>query len=267
VKKASSIALTVAALAITSAPALAEPEQMGPTSAPQSSKESPRALLRQAIDLYVVGRYTEAAARLRPLVESRVLTDMADQKEALRTYGISLYLSGSKPGAERAFRHLLRLDPKARLDPSFVRPEVVTFFEQIRKRYGWEQKEVVRKRGPKGPAVANLIPPWGQFQNGHKTKAYLVLGGELGLGAASIVTAALLWSWQRDDKTFENGDTAEVLRPINWVTFAAAMAVVAYGIIDGLYYYYRTPTATRAPKLGHTDPMPTFSSIPTGITF
>jgi hypothetical protein len=257
-------ALTLVAALVLAAgqPAAAQTEQVG-----ASSTSAPRALLRQAIDLYVVGRYAEAAARLRPLVESRVLTDMADQKEALRTYGISLYLSGSKPGAERAFRHLLRLDPKARLDPSFVRPEVVAFFDRIRERYTWELKEVVRKRGPKGHAVANLIPPWGQFQNGHRTKGYLVLGGELGFGAASIVTAALLWSWQRDDRTFESTGTVEVLRPIHWVTFAAAMAVVAYGIIDGLYYYYRTPPATRAPKLGYTDHGTSFSSTPMAIRF
>ena len=133
----------------------------------QSRPVTPRKLLGQAVDLYMEGRYKEAAERLRPLVQSRVLRDRADQKEALRAYGVSLYLSGGKAGAERAFRDLLRLDPKERLDPDFVRPEVIVFFEYVRNKYRAELTTVVRK----APKIwVNLFPPWGQFQNGHNTK-------------------------------------------------------------------------------------------------
>lgn len=227
------------------------------------AKKAPRELLREAIDLYVVGKYKEAADHLRPLVESRVLQDVADQKEALRTFGISLYLSGAKPAAERTFRALLLLDPSERLDPSFVRPEVVSFFESIRERYRWEIKEVVRKR-TKRYTLANMLPPWGQFQNGHRKKGYWILGGELGLGVGSIVTASLLYTWRNKHNEFGDREgEAEVLQPMNWALFAATAAVIVYGIVDGLYYYYQRPKPAKAPKVGFLSP----SRGGLGITF
>lgn len=215
----------------------------GALAEPRSS--DPRALLRRSIDHYVVGRYQDAVEILRPLVESRVLKDRADQLEALRTYGISLYLTGARPGAERAFRDLLRLDPEARLDPSFVRPEVVAFFEQVRKKHRLELRAVER-RGSRSVAV-NLLPPWGQFRNGHRVKGYLLLGGELTCGLTSITTAALLWSWQDDTGQF--GDREHLYRPLsvlNYVSFGLTVALVAYGVVDGLYFHYHSPEPVTA---------------------
>ncbi len=232
--------------------------QRGAASREAAEGEAARALLRQAIDLYVVGRYAEAAERLRPLVETRVLQDRADQGEALRAYGISLFLIGARAGAERAFRDLLRLEPAARLDPSFVRPEVVSFFEWVRRRHQAEQLELLRKRGPRHSAAVNLLPPWGQFSNGHRTKAYVLLGGELGLAATSITTAALLYSWRGSTREFAGHEGAyPALSTINYVSFAALGALLVYGIIDGLYHYYRLPPAeppARSSQLGSANP-------------
>jgi hypothetical protein len=219
--------------------------------------DAARQLLQQAIDLYVVGRYKEAADRLRPLVETRVLTDRADQAEALRAYGISLFLSGGRAGAERAFRDLLRVQPTARLDPAFVRPEVVGFFEQVRRRHLAEQNELIRKRGPKHSAAVNLVPPWGQFRNGHRAKAYVLLGGELLFAATSITTAALLYSWRDSTHQFPGHESeAEPLAVVNYTTFGLLGALLIYGVIDGLYYYYKPPS--RVEHLGsasHSSPL------------
>lgn len=226
-----------------------------PVPARGAPSPTPRELLRQAIDLYVVGKYAEAASRLRPLVESRVLEDRADQREALRTYGIALYLSGARPGAERAFRELLRLDPEARLDPSFVRPEVVQFFKQVRHRHRLELRTVVRK-SPK--MYKNFLPPWGQFQNGQRTKGWILGSAELLTVATSVATAALLYSWRRDDGTFgEHEAAAEVLQPVNWVSFGALGALLLYGVIDGVIEYRKRPPeqpAVGQRALGGTDP-------------
>jgi len=204
--------------------------------------EAARELLRQAIDLYMVGRYRDAADRLRPLVETRVLRDRADQGEALRAYGVSLFLIGARAGAERTFRDLLRLESGAHLDPSFVRPEVVGFFEEVRRRHQAEADELLRRRGPRGPASVNLLPPWGQFRNGHRTKGYFLLGTELSLAATSVVTAALLYSWQGDTKEFSGHEDAyPALSKVNAISFGVLVGVLIYGVVDGLYYYYRAP--------------------------
>lgn len=243
-------ALLCAAVLAVARPAVAQRDGGPPLTA---RERAPRQLLRDAIDLYVVGRYEDASATLRPLVEARVLKDRADQQEALRIYGIALYLTGAAVGAERAFRDLLRLDPRARLDPAFVRPEVLAFFDKVRRRRAGELDALVRRRAPRGSALANLLPPWGQFQNGQRGKAYTLLGGEVALAATSIVSAALLYSWRSETGEFRGREDAyQPLAVINAVSFGALAALVAYGVIDGLYYYYRGPRAPSAPRTGST---------------
>ena len=224
---------------------------------PRGPVLKPRQVLGKAIDLYMEGRYKAAAALLRPLVQTRVLRDHADQKEALRAYGICLYLSGARAGAERAFRDLLRLSPNERLDPNFVRPEVVAFLEYVRKRYQAELSIKVRRKATR--AWVNIIPPWGQFQNGHKTKGYLLLSGELAFCTASVVTFAVMKSWEGDTGEFKgHEDQFEPMRIANIVTFSACMAQLVYGVVDGLYYYYRSPLKPSTDQVGVSN----LSSLP-----
>jgi hypothetical protein len=208
----------------------------------RAEEAADRQALRQAIDHYVAGEYQRAVAVLRPLVEARVLRDRADQREALRTYGVALYLTGARAAAERAFRDLLRLDSAARLHPSFVRPEVVAFFERVRTAHAAEQTRLVRRHAPRGSALVNLLPPWGQFRNGHRTKAKVLLVGELSLATVSAVTAGLLYAWR--SSTGEFGDKEPAYRPLqltNAISFGALAVLVVYGVVDGLYHYYRGP--------------------------
>ncbi len=245
-------ALVLALLTLpASSPALAQQAQAPPADTADGSAKAARELLRQAIDLYTEGRYEEAARRLRPLVETQVLADEADQKEALRTYGLSLYLSGARAGAEQAFRGLLRLDAAAKMDPAFVRPEVVAFFEELRLRYQVEMAEEARRRNPRY-AVANLLPPWGQFQNQHRTKGYLILSGEILFIAGSVVSAALLYSWRDKYGRFPGHEEHyEPLVATNYASLAALGALLLYGMVDGLYYHYRQdqPLAPKAANL------------------
>lgn len=203
----------------------------------RSESEGARQLLRQAIDLYVVGRYQEAAERLRPLVETRVLQDRADQGEALRAYGISLFLVGARAGSERAFRDLLRLEPTARMDPAFVRPEVVGFFEAVRRRHRAEVHEIRRRSSSGAP---NLLPPWGQFRNGQRTKGFLILGGEALFLATTITSFALLKSWEGPTREFGGHEGAFApLRTVNLVSAAVLAGILIYGMVDGYVYYRR----------------------------
>ncbi|MCK5800158.1 MAG: hypothetical protein KAI47_23370 [Deltaproteobacteria bacterium] len=209
---------------------------------PSGSKgdKGPRALLREALGLYVRGRYAAAAAHLDPLVQQRSLSDRADQIEALRTYGVTLYLSGARPGAERAFRNLLRLAPDERLDPDFVRPGVVRFFDDVRRRYRRELDAMVARSAPKGSAVVNLLPPWGQFQNGHRKKAFGILGGLLTTGVAAIATFGVWEGLVHADGTFDIADsTAQGLKIGNLVAVGLFVGIYIYGVVDGLVYYFR----------------------------
>lgn len=207
-----------------------------------------RQRLTRALDLYIRGSYGEAVSELRPLVERRVLDDRADHLEALKTYGIALVLHGARPAAEGAFRALLRFDPSARLDPRFVRPEAVAFFERVRRRYRREMDQVVQRSAPQGSALVNLLPPWGQFRNGHRTKARVLIGVEALTALVSVTSAVLLYSWQRDDGTFgDRSSAAQALQWTNIASFAVLAGALAYGVVDGLYHYYRRRRARLGP--------------------
>ena len=232
----------------------------------QSRPTTPRQLLAQAVDLYVEGRYKEAAEKLRPLVQSRALQDAADHKEALRAYGISLYLSGGQAGAERAFRDLLRLDPNEKLDPEFVRPEVLVFLEYVRNKYRTELNLVVKKKT--SMAWVNVIPPWGQFQNGHRTKGALLLGGEVVFIATSLTTYFILRSWRGPTEEYLGHE--KEMRPVQAVNIIAtslAIGLAIYGVADGFYYYYKTPFKQDAPKVGAMGHMSGPALPPTLIRF
>jgi hypothetical protein len=97
----------------------------------------------------------------------------------------------------------------------------------------------------------NLLPPWGQFRNGHRVKGYLLLGGELTFGITSITTAALLWSWKDDTGQFgEREDLYQPLSVLNYVTFGVTVALLVYGVVDGLYYHYTSPPHAEQVRAG-----------------
>jgi hypothetical protein len=163
----------------------------------------------------------------RMVVEGAVPGSEDQRVQALQLFGIGLYLSGRPDGAERAFVDLLKLRPKATLDPSITRPEVVAFFHDVRR----------RNRPRKFKALA-FVPPMGQFQNETPRRAWLILGLEvLTLGAAT--TTALLWY----DKTGE-GDTCipdpyeskpcKRLKLANLISLGAFAATYGFGVVDAL---------------------------------
>ncbi|MBW2733075.1 MAG: hypothetical protein JRH20_11845 [Deltaproteobacteria bacterium] len=204
------------------------------------------------MDLYIRGQYGAAVRELRPLVEWRTLADRADHLEALKTYGIALCLHGAHSAADRAFRALLRFDPAVGLDPRFVRPEAVAFFEGVRGRYRREMDNLVATSAPQGSALVNLLPPWGQFRNGQNTKAKMLLGVEVVSALVSTATAVMLYSWRDEQGTFgEHAGSADTLQRVNVISFALLAGALVYGVVDGLYYYYRERKARLTPLLGH----------------
>ncbi|MES1172092.1 MAG: hypothetical protein ABUL77_02555 [Bacteroidota bacterium] len=84
---------------------------------------------------YEYGDIDEMVESARPVADGRLRPTPAQRASALRYLGIGLFLTGRPEGAETAFFELLRLRPESRLDPRTTRPDVVTFFDQVRTRY------------------------------------------------------------------------------------------------------------------------------------
>ena len=197
------------------------------------------------------GQYRVVVRLLRPAIERNRIPQKADLVEALRMYGISLHLSGLKGAAEIVFYRLVTLDPRLKLDPRMVPPEVVLSFEKIRRR---RLAEMLRKRKVKPKrryGILNFLPPAGQFQNRHKTKGWILLGLEVAFLATNIATYfALRSSGLKGDGNYvvqdidgniidDNRTTARALLGVNYASFGLLMATLVYGMVDGWVYMRR----------------------------
>ena len=198
---------------------------------------SPAEALKRARDEFDFGNYQSVVDRLRPLVEalelSRELPEKADRLEALRVYGIACTLTGRRTAAEGAFLLLLREEPSTQLDPALVRPEAVSFFNEVRARHRAELLAAYRKNRRPYYWALDLIPLAGQLQNRQWKKAIVFGALELALLATNITTGVLLSHYQQRDHTFgDRTSTFEPLRDVNWISFGLLLGVTAGGIVD-----------------------------------
>jgi hypothetical protein len=174
----------------------------------------------------------------RLVAEGRFRPTPVQRAQALRFLGIGLFLTGRAEGAETAFFDLLRMRPTARLDPTNTRPDVVSFFEEVRRRHGDEIRQAARAQ-PGKTFAWNFLPPAGQFQNGHRGRAWTIVALEvLSLGAA-VGTYLQLRAWVNPvDQTFEpHTDAARTVKAFNNVSVGVFAATVLVGIIDGVMNY------------------------------
>ncbi len=103
----------------------------GPT-APAPPPE-PIEQLHQAHATYEYGDYAASAKILDALTQARSLERTVDQIEALRLLGLSRFFLNQFELAVHAFVELLSLDPDFQLDPLYVPPQAVAFFETVRR--------------------------------------------------------------------------------------------------------------------------------------
>jgi hypothetical protein len=164
----------------------------------------------------------------RRVAEGAVPGSEDQRAEALRLFGIGLYLDGRLDGAERAFVDLLKLRPNATLDPRVTRPEVLAFFRDVR-----------RRNRPKKHKVLAFLPPLGQFQNDTPGRGWLIAGLEVATAGTSLATF-LMYKSRVNEMDLCTGtpdfdpEPCDRLKLINVITGAAFVAVYAAGVIDGL---------------------------------
>jgi hypothetical protein len=213
------------------------------------SVDDPGAALAAAAAALAAGDHQAVVDLARPIADRDIAR--ADLAEAHRLLGLAYFFLGDTARAEAALLAYLRLDLDARLDPSLVPPEAVTFFEDVRSRHAAELRKLrPRQRRYK---ILNLVPPAGQLQNRQRTKALAIGGAELILAAANVTTYLMLRSWcQRTDFTCvrSGGDatvTARRLRTINYASGIALIGVYLYGVVDG---FRSAPRGRERPVVG-----------------
>ncbi len=204
----------------TSARAFAQPDVPAPATA--------TAALDRASAAYEYGEMKEVVEFTRPVVEGAMPATPVEREKALRLLGIGLYLTGRTGGAGTQFLDLLRLNPRARLDPTTTRPEVVAFFEEVRRRHAGEIADAARARRS---LAWNFLPPVGQFQNGDPRRGYAILGLEVASLIGAISTKVTLDRQRKDGA--DTSPSVRSLRAMNWVSVGLLAGTYVYGVVDG----------------------------------
>jgi hypothetical protein len=176
--------------------------------------------LKRARDRYEFGAYADAAGAVRELMARHPSLTEAESIEAYRLLGLSEYQLGDKAAARAAFVTLLSIQPDYSLDAFLVPPQIVEFFDRVKRdaepelaplreqrRQLREQQRLADEARRKllaeeqlrtGPPtkilrveehvyILNWIPfGAGQFQNGQPSKGTAIAAAELILGAVNI---------------------------------------------------------------------------------
>jgi len=189
------------------------------------------AALIRASAAYEYGDMNQVVESARPVAEGLLPATSEEQIQAFRLLGIGLYLTNRPMGAETAFTELLRKDPRARLDPTSTRPELVAFFESLR------HQQLARQRSTR-KMFWNFIPPVGQFQNDDNVKGWLVLGVGVASLAAAATSRILPMTWKHQGDLYEpHHDAAVALKTVNYISCGVLAATYIYGVFDGLMGY------------------------------
>jgi hypothetical protein len=176
---------------------------------------APTEELQRGKNAYDRGEFRRAVEIVRPLLYPEIRLQFESQiVQAHRILGVSYLFEKKQAEATGEFRKLLQLSPDYHFDPLLDPPEVVDYFNTVRKEYSAElaqleakhkQAERARQRDKEecekvraGPAfiekrvgrnsfVVNFFPfGAGQFQNGQRKKGWAFLTAEALLGAVSL---------------------------------------------------------------------------------
>jgi tetratricopeptide (TPR) repeat protein len=100
---------------------------------PAATGAAPPADLKRAKDRYEFGAYADAAGAVRELLARRKDLPEAETVEAYRILGLSEYQLGDRSAARSAFVNLLSIDPDYALDAFLVPPQIVEFFDRVKR--------------------------------------------------------------------------------------------------------------------------------------
>ncbi len=173
--------------------------------------------------------------------------------EAHRLAGLAAFFEGRREPSENHFVAYLRLDQEGQLDPALYPPDVILFFNDVRARH----PEIRQPRPkPRRTWALNLVPPFGQFQNGDRTKGWIIGGALATFAVTNLTTYFVLRSWctrvsgdsggsATCDEGGDRAQRAEQLRTLNLATGVAGIVTLGIGIYDGFAGYRRVSRRER----------------------
>jgi len=249
---------------------------------PAAGAPSPASkVLKEATSAYERSDFTRVIELLTSQLHPRILFTKQEQViQAYKLLGLSYMFERDRAQAEKQFLAILALRPGFRLDPLVDPVAAVELLEDVKRRNAEkikvflerERREAERRRlaelrrqeaarkQDQQPSIERTVtkhPYWinflplgaGQFQNGHHTKGYVLLGLQLGLAAVSLGTYLSQYGkYPGNLVPGEEWDQAQALTITQVTTGAACLALVAYGIIDALVYHQPEAVTVRPLK-------------------
>lgn len=228
-------------------------------------------LLKRGRDAFEYGDFKRTSDVLAGVPESGELTE-AERIEAWRLLGLSHFFLNRIPEADNAFFGLLKQNPDYQLDPFFVPPNAVAFFDDVRKRNepylapirdrrrarieALEQEErlrveadrrrreelskptapmIVERRFQESSRLVALMPlGLGQFQNGRPGLGATVMSTQLVAAATSVGAYWLVEALRGPGGKFAAAsyDRAQAADAVKWWSAGLFYALWLAGVIE-----------------------------------
>jgi tetratricopeptide (TPR) repeat protein len=255
---------------------------VGETLNPAGAQEK----LRQARANFDYRNYGPAADLAQEVIDSRALERTPDQIETYRILGLSRFFQGRTEEARIAFINLLSLDPDFQLDPFYVPPQAVAFFERVRAdnqallqpirerrrealrqeeeararllNQGQAQPQIIREQVTRPSAAVALLPfGVGQFQNGDTTLGVTFAVTEAIAAVASVSCYVWVESQRSSTGYFPSSvySTAVTVRDVQIATGIAFFVLWAGGAVEAVLNL-KPPTVVRVPESPGTEAKP-----------
>jgi hypothetical protein len=231
--------------------------------------------LKEAAQAYDRGDYSRVIKLLDPLLYPKIR--FARRTQALLAYkllGISQVFKKNRPEAEKQFLAILSQQPRFQLDPLVYPRAAVEVFDEVRRRNAEKIKAILERERQEAelrrqekqrqeaerrrlerlaqqagtviertvvehPYWLNFIPLGvGQFQNGHKIKGWILLTSQLALAGVSLgAFIGSEYGLGPGRLGAEDYKQAQALMAVQLISAGLCAALVAYGVIDALFYH------------------------------
>ncbi len=163
-----------------------------------------RDLIEEIQTAYNQLNYPEAEIKAQAALKDFQRFTPAQLTEIHKILALIYFSQNQEDAARLQFENALSLSPDLKLDPLFVSPKIVEFFEDIKKARAAKVNDagapradvryvLVQDPRPAAAMRSMILPGWGQLYKGEKTKGRVLLGlwsaGVIGTVAAHIARA------------------------------------------------------------------------------
>ena len=157
------------------------------------------ALLKEIQKAYNELNYTEAEIKAKSALENYQDLTSSQLAEVHKTLALIYYSQNRSTESRRQFEVALSLNQELKLDPLFVSPKILEFYDQLKAEWQLSKQQnsdvqnpiryvLINDPRPAAALRSMILPGWGQVYKGEKRKGF-ILAGLWGFGiAGSVIT-------------------------------------------------------------------------------